>query len=358
MERLLLSAAAGLLLGGPLPLPRHPSPVAHRSCSNPLLQASEPTSAVKAPAAAAPYKPTVLADESQLAIGQIVECVIIGKLEPSKGKKYARGYVVDIGASKPAFVPRNHVALRANASTGSGINSGQGWAELPEGTVFEAQIIGIQDKQVNVSLARVQKKVAWQRVSQLADMDLAVKGTVIRLGEAGASLDIEGLPAFCPWSHWNLPVAKRTNALLGTKLPIKFLEADRVKRRLVVSNRRVRLEGASSELEPGSVVEGQVKAIKDYGAVVTLDSGIEGLLHVSQISQVFVKDIADCFDIGDAVRCVVIKVGAEDGSISLSTKMLEEKPGEMLRNASAVYLRSVAASEEGSTASEEGSTAS
>ena len=120
-------------------------------------------------------------------------------------------------------------------------------------------------------------------------------------------------------------------------------QADRVKRRLVVSNRRVKLEAATSELEPGRVVEGTVRLVKDYGAVVRLASGVEGLLHISQLSQVFVKNVSDCLQPGAAVRCVVIKVDADDGSISLSTKMLEGSPGEMLKNATAVYERAATA---------------
>jgi small subunit ribosomal protein S1 len=112
-----------------------------------------------------------------------------------------------------------------------------------------------------------------------------------------------------------------------------------------VSNRRVRLESATALLEPGGVVDGTVKSLRTYGAVVTLESGVEALLHVSQISQVFVQNVSDVLGEGDAVRCVVIKVDADDGSISLSTKMLESKPGEMLRNASAVFERSSSAAQ-------------
>jgi len=111
---------------------------------------------------------------------------------------------------------------------------------------------------------------------------------------------------------------------------------------LALANRRVRIESATATLEPGSVVEGTVKAVRDYGAVVSLTNGLEGLLHVSQISQVFVKDVEAVFGEGDPVRCVVIKVDADDGSISLSTKMLEKRPGEMARDASAVFERGLA----------------
>ena len=98
-----------------------------------------------------------------------------------------------------------------------------------------------------------------------------------------------------------------------------------------------------SDLDPGAVVEGTVKSIKPFGAVVTLQSGLEGLLHVSQISQEFVRNVSDVLSEGDAVRCVLLSVDSEDASVKLSTKMLETKAGEMLQDASAVYERAGAA---------------
>ena len=97
------------------------------------------------------------------------------------------------------------------------------------------------------------------------------------------------------------------------------------------------------ELEPGAIVEGTVKTIKSFGAVVTLGSGLEGLLHVSQISQEFVQDVSKVLAEGDAVRCVLLSVDSDDASVKLSTKMLETKPGEMLQDAKAVYQRAGAA---------------
>ena len=95
---------------------------------------------------------------------------------------------------------------------------------LPAGTVLEGQILSIEEAQVNVSFVRVQKKIAWQRVTQLADLDVTVVATVLRLGDKGATLAIENLPAFLPWSHWTLPPAERNWRLQGMKLPVKFLE--------------------------------------------------------------------------------------------------------------------------------------
>jgi len=164
---------------------------------------------------------------------------------------------------------------------------------------------------------------------------------VLRMSEVGATLDVECLPAFLPWSHWQLAESERVPSLLGSSLEVKILEADRVRARLVVSHRRVKLEEALSSLEPGGIVEGVVSGVKPFGSMVKLPSGVEGLLHVSQISQGFVRNVSDVLTLGDPICCVVLNVDAIDGSLSLSTKILEAIPGEMVRNASAVYHRVV-----------------
>jgi len=291
-------------------------------------------------------------------LGSVVTCVVLGKVKveaPTDGQNReglrVTGYSVDIGLDEPAFVPRNHVALRPNA-TGANRRGGNtsvwspstGFDDLPSGLVLEGVVIGVNSEgAVNVSLARHQNNVAWARVSQLMAEDVTIAARLLRFSDAGATLDIEGLPAFLPWSHWSLPEDQRTTDRHGSTVFVKFLEAEKERRRLVVSNRRVKFEEALTAIEPGSIVEGVVKDVKEFGAIVSLAGGFEGLLHVSQVSQVFVQSPADCLKNGDSVRCVVIRVDADDGSIALSTKMLEGTPGAMLKNATAVYEKSRAA---------------
>lgn len=271
------------------------------------------------------YKPP---SPTTLNVGQIVPCTVLGPAP-------ARGYFVDIGSTQPALLPAAEVCLLPNA-TGSRV--GQGWADLEPGDVYEGQIIAVNDADVNVSLAQAQRSVAWKRVRQLADEDIAINGTVLRLTDAGATVAIQRLPVFVPWSHWHLPGGtpgqppKAPVGLIGTDLPVKFLEVDQQENRLVASNRRVQLQQNIAGLAPGQVVSGTVSAVKEYGVVVSLEeSGLDGLLHISQISQAYVRNVSAVFSVGDAVRCVVIKFDAKDGSISLSTKRLEQRPGDMLR---------------------------
>jgi len=312
---LLVPSLLGLLVSRPLSVRRAPP-------RSPSLHAS-----------ATFYKPPLPAS---LAAGEIVTCTVLG---PAPGK----GYFVDIGTPQPAVLPAAEVCLLPNV-TGQGSHSklGQGWRQLEPGDVYEGQILRVDGEEVNVSLASAQRSVAWSRVMQLEDEDVAYNATVLRLSDAGATVAVERLAAFVPWSHWHFPNGRPESpaalaALVGTELRVKFLEVDRQAGRLVASNRRVQLQRRLAELAPGQVVSGTVTTLKEYGAVVRLEeegggSGLDGLLHISQISQAYVRNVSEVFGAGDAVRCVVIKVDASDGSVSLSTKRLEQRPGDMLRN--------------------------
>lgn len=272
-------------------------------------------------------------DASTLTVGQVVPCTVLEQL--SNG-----GYSVDIGIGRPATLPKHEVRLKPNATTGRRDLS-QGWGPLDLGSIFEAQVMGMSETDVNVSLAKAQRAIAWRRVKQLSDEDVTISANVMRLGDVGATLDVEGLPAFLPWSHWQVPMAERSIDLIGSPVMIKILECDITRARLVVSHRRYRLEKAMAAIEQGSVVTGTVTAIKPYGATVRVSEDVEGLLHISQISQLYVRNVSDVFEIGAPVGCVVIKMDVSDGSVSLSTKMLEKKPGEMVRNSTAVYERAI-----------------
>lgn len=272
----------------------------------------------------------------ELKVGQIVHTTVLEE-------HFGGGYSVDIGTfgePRLARLPKSEVALLPNVTSQLRSGAGKGWRALTPGSIFEGQVIAISgDGLINVSLARAQRGLAWRRVNQLATEDVTYLATVLRIGVSGAIVSVEELAAFLPWSHWSLAKHKRTNELEGTMLPVKFLEVDRRRDRLIVSHRRVCLDEWFAKLEPGQVVEGDVTALKEYGAKVALADGLDGLLHISQLSQVYVKNISDVISVGDSIKCVVIKLDAKDGSISLSTSMLETKPGDIVRDAKEVFAR-------------------
>jgi len=282
--------------------------------------------------ASAVFQPPKL-DVSGVSVGQILVGTVLGEAE-------AGGYLLDVGAPVPANVHAFEVRLSPNSTRGR--VPGQGFAKLAVGEVYEAAVTAKDGDALNVSMAQAQRSIAWRRVMQLVDEDVTYFATVLRLGNAGATVDVEGLAAFVPWSHWHLTDEQRASKeLVGTTLHVKFLEADQKRGRLVASHRRVQVSQRLDELAPGQVVEGVITAVKQFGVVVRLAGmdSLDGLLHISQVSRTFISSMEGIFEVGERVRCIVIKVEPKDGSISLSTKMLEQSAGDMLNNRSALFDR-------------------
>ncbi|KAL1548243.1 30S ribosomal protein S1, chloroplastic [Salvia divinorum] len=113
--------------------------------------------------------------------------------------------------------------------------------------------------------------------------------------------------------------------LLEKELPLKFVEVDEEQSRLVLSNRKA-MADSQAQLGIGSAVVGTVQSLKPYGAFIDI-GGINGLLHVSQISHDRVSDIATVLQPGDSLKVMILSHDRERGRVSLSTKKLEPSPG-------------------------------
>jgi small subunit ribosomal protein S1 len=279
----------------------------------------------------APFVPPPVS-VNELKIGTIVAGVVLGENK-------AGGYEMDIGMPKPAWLPRTEVALLPNCTEGK--VPGQGWAQLREGDAYEALVIGRAGSDVNVSLARAQRVIAWKRVEQHFQEDITYNAKVLSINDAGATISIERIPGFVPWSHWHLSEQDwaRRYELIGSQLRVKFLDCDQKRKRLVLSHRRYTLQRREKDLAPGQIVSGNVSQVLPYGVVVRLEDGLDGLLHVSQVSNSYVQNVTEAFQLGEPLSAMVLKIDTKEGSISLSTKRLEKEPGEMLTDRNAVMAR-------------------
>jgi small subunit ribosomal protein S1 len=126
--------------------------------------------------------------------------------------------------------------------------------------------------------------------------------------------------------------------LVGEELPLKFLEVDEDRNRLVLSHRRALVERKMNKLEVGEVVIGVVRGIKPYGAFIDI-GGVSGLLHISEISHEHIETPHNVFNVNDEVKVMIIDLDAERGRISLSTKQLEAEPGDMVKDPQLVYAK-------------------
>jgi small subunit ribosomal protein S1 len=175
---------------------------------------------------------------------------------------------------------------------------------------------------------------AWERVRQLQQEDATVRSLIFATNRGGALVRIEGLRGFIPGSH--ISTRKAKEELVGEELPLKFLEVDEDRNRLVLSHRRALVERKMNKLEVGEVVIGVVRGIKPYGAFIDI-GGVSGLLHISEISHDHIDTPHNVFNVNDEVKVMIIDLDAERGRISLSTKQLEAEPGDMVRDPQVVY---------------------
>lgn len=237
------------------------------------------------------------------------------------------GALVDITAKSSAYLPLQEASIfRIKHVEEVGIVPG-----LKE----EFVIIGENeaDDSLVLSLKSIQYDLAWERCRQLQAEDVVIKGKVVGANKGGVVALVEGLRGFVPFSQ----ISSKSTAeeLIDKELPLKFVEVDEEQSRLVLSNRKA-MADSQAQLGIGSVVLGTVQSLKPYGAFIDI-GGINGLLHVSQISHDRVSDIATVLQPGDTLKVMILSHDRERGRVSLSTKKLEPTPGDMIRNPKLVF---------------------
>ncbi len=183
-----------------------------------------------------------------------------------------------------------------------------------------------------LSKNKASKIKVWEEVSYAYHHDGDVVGTIVAKVKGGLSVDLGGIIAFLPGSQVDLSPMRHTDHLIGQKLNFNVLKFNR-KRRNVVLSRRALLEKAKGEakstllatLEEGKVLEGVVKNITDYGIFVDL-GGLDGLLHITDLSYGRVRHPADLYKVGDPISVKVLSFDREKERISLGLKQLAADP--------------------------------
>ena len=164
--------------------------------------------------------------------------------------------------------------------------------------------------------------------------DYMEKGTILPVKiegivNGGAIAMVEGLRGFIPASKLSLSYIENLETYLLKEIEVRVIDVDQAENRLVLSAREILKEKAKKEMEEriasvkvGTIMEGKVESLQNYGAFVRLEDDLSGLVHVSQISHKRVKSPKDVLNVGDDVKVKVI--GIKEGKISLSMKALEE----------------------------------
>ncbi|ACA98958.1 MULTISPECIES: 30S ribosomal protein S1 [Cyanophyceae] len=238
-----------------------------------------------------------------------------------------RGALIDIGAKTAAYIPIQEMSINR-------VDTPDEVLQSDETREFFILTDENEDGQLTLSIRRIEYMRAWERVRQLQAEDATVRSLVFATNRGGALVRIEGLRGFIPGSHISTRQAKED--LVGQELPLKFLEVDEDRNRLVLSHRRALVERKMNGLEVGEVVVGSVRGIKPYGAFIDI-GGVSGLLHISEISHDHIDTPHSVFQVNDELKVMIIDLDAERGRISLSTKQLEPEPGDMLKNRDLVF---------------------
>ena len=202
------------------------------------------------------------------------------------------------------------------------------------GDTVEVYIERLEDINGHAILSRekARREEAWVNLEIALEKQQRVNGVIFGKVKGGFTVDLEGATAFLPGSQVDIRPIKDLGVLMGTPQPFQILKMDRRRGNIVVSRRAV-LEDSRAEartelvanLQEGQVLQGVIKNITDYGAFVDL-GGVDGLLHVTDISWKRINHPSEALQVGESVQVKVIKFNDETQRISLGIKQLTEDP--------------------------------
>jgi small subunit ribosomal protein S1 len=241
-----------------------------------------------------------------------------------RGKVFSHdtnGAYVDIKGKSLAFVPIEEIVLGAGADLE---------ALLPLGEEMDFLVVRDQDADGQVTLSRrqLQVKYAWDKVEEIQERKESITVKITGTNKGGVTVDFQGLRGFIPKSQL---VERDLEALKGSSVTALILEASQERDKFVLSQRQATRSANFSQLQMGQLITGQVVSIKPFGAFIDFE-GNTGLLHIKQISQDYVKDLSAVLSIGQELKALIVNLDEGSGKISLSTRVLENKPGEMIDN--------------------------
>jgi small subunit ribosomal protein S1 len=183
-----------------------------------------------------------------------------------------------------------------------------------------------------LSRDKARREEAWTRLEAVYEKNEPVMGSIVGRVKGGFTVDLGGASAFLPGSQVDIRPVRDVGPLMGKEQPFAILKMDRPRGNIVVSRRAILEEARAeqrtelvSQLVEGEVREGVVKNITDYGAFVDL-GGIDGLLHVTDMSWKRVNHPSQVLAVGDTVKVQIVKINPDTQRISLGMKQLQSDP--------------------------------
>ncbi len=230
--------------------------------------------------------------------------------------------VIDVGLKSEGRVP-----LREFAAPGQK-------ADLKVGDEVQVYVDRVENANGEAMLSRdrARREAAWDTLELEFSQGNRVEGVIFGRVKGGFTVDLSGAVAFLPGSQVDIRPVRDVQPLMDLPQPFQILKMDRKRGNIVVSRRAVLEEnraeqrsGLIQSLAEGQVIDGVVKNITDYGAFVDL-GGIDGLLHVTDLSYKRVNHPSEVLNIGDTVKVQIIRINRDTQRISLGMKQLESDP--------------------------------
>src|SRR5512132_3152432 len=238
--------------------------------------------------------------------------------------------LIDIGYKSEGVIPVSELSIRRSVNPAD---------EVELGDQVDALVLTKEDAEGRLILSkkRARFEKAWRKIEGAAESGEPVDGTVIEVVKGGLILDL-GVRGFLPASLVDIRRVHNLDEFTGQTLECKVIELNRSRNNVVLSRRAV-LEEERKEvreqilgrLQPGQVVEGKISNIVDFGAFVDLE-GIDGLIHISELSWSHVNHPSEVVSIGDTVRVKVLDIDKDRQRISLGLKQTQEDPWQRVLN--------------------------
>jgi 4-hydroxy-3-methylbut-2-enyl diphosphate reductase len=232
---------------------------------------------------------------------------------------------ISIGTKAEAILPKREMAVPEPASA-------HDFAQVGDKLTVEIANNIKEEGAIVVSVVKMKRLEDWNEVKEASENGETVECTGKETNKAGLVVSIKSLRGFIPLSQGDIRFVKSLDYLVGQTFPVKVIDIDEHKNRLVLSRKAV-LEAereklraeAFEHIEEGAEVEGTVVKIMPYGAFIDL-GGVEGLLHISDISWKRISSVDAVLKTGDKLNVLVQKFDKEKNRISLSLKALQKNP--------------------------------
>ncbi|MEY4418116.1 MAG: ribosomal protein [Actinomycetota bacterium] len=242
--------------------------------------------------------------------------------------------LLDVGYKTEGVIPSRELSIRHDAAPGD---------IVAVGDAIEALVLQKEDKEGRLILSkkRAQYERAWGDVEKIKETDGVVNGLVIEVVKGGLIVDI-GLRGFLPASLIDLRRVRDLTPFLGQTVEAKILELDKNRNNVVLSRRALLEESQTAnrttflaDLAKGQIRTGVVSSIVNFGAFIDL-GGVDGLVHVSELSWKHIEHASEVVEIGQEVTVEVLEVDNERERVSLSLKSTQEDPWQVFARTHAI----------------------